>query len=290
MGIAFLYPAPAKTAPGRAAPFATNDVSETALSKARAVLRFSEALADAVIRFEQPQRATPRPDRGRAGHVDRHATPRGADGAGRRDPAQKSIETIDISMVRVRQARQVLRAAPELAKAVRDGGRTGPVCFVPLKNVYQSGLLRCAPFRGKPSGKRHLTKGQAAMALAMIYPEPAKTAPGRSGPETGPVVSKLRLSEARAVLRFSPELARQVITGPPRSDLCGPPAAQPLPERDHLAAVESKVLRQGGNIAGRDEGDRLRVIFTTSAVPAIGALGIVGRYRRLPTWWIPTRL
>lgn len=64
--------------------------------------------------------------------------------------------------------------------------------------------------------RRNLTKGQAAMAMAMIYPEPAKTAPGRKAPATGSAtepVSKERLSVARAVLRLAPDLAPLVIAG-----------------------------------------------------------------------------
>jgi hypothetical protein len=42
---------------------------------------------------------------------------------GRIDPAATAAETASVSMRRVQQARQVLRAAPDLAAAVRDGDR-----------------------------------------------------------------------------------------------------------------------------------------------------------------------
>ena len=54
-----------------------------------------------------------------------------------------------------------------------------------------------------------MTAAQRVMAIAMLYPEPAKTAPGRSSP-TGSAtegVSTGRLSMARAVPRYSPALA-----------------------------------------------------------------------------------
>lgn len=61
--------------------------------------------------------------------------------------------------------------------------------------------------------RRNLTKGQQAMAMAMIYPEPAKLRRKGSGSlETeGPKFSSARLSQARAVLRHSRALAEDVI-------------------------------------------------------------------------------
>lgn len=65
--------------------------------------------------------------------------------------------------------------------------------------------------------RRNLTKGQQAMALAMIYPEPEKRGRGnkseaRKGLETEPF-SKARLSQARSVLHYSRALAESVIKG-----------------------------------------------------------------------------
>jgi ParB-like chromosome segregation protein Spo0J len=52
--------------------------------------------------------------------------------------------------------------------------------------------------------RRHLSKGQQAMAVALLYPEPEKGGRGklRNGSETGQF-SKQRLSVARSVLAFS---------------------------------------------------------------------------------------
>lgn len=55
--------------------------------------------------------------------------------------------------------------------------------------------------------RRNLTKGQQAMAYAVIYPEGMK---GKRSPETGQL-SKQRISEARAVLRADPQLAEAVL-------------------------------------------------------------------------------
>ena len=56
--------------------------------------------------------------------------------------------------------------------------------------------------------RRNLTKGQQAMALAMIYPEPGS----RKSKETLPF-SKMRLSQARTVRRHSLPLAESVLKG-----------------------------------------------------------------------------
>jgi ParB-like nuclease domain len=63
--------------------------------------------------------------------------------------------------------------------------------------------------------RRHMSKGQQAMAVAMMYPEPAKTKRKGSGSlepkELG--ISGARLSQARTVLACSTDLARAVIAG-----------------------------------------------------------------------------
>lgn len=63
--------------------------------------------------------------------------------------------------------------------------------------------------------RRNLTKGQQAMALAMIYPEAEK---GGRGKRSGNLkeslgFSAMRLSQARAVLRHSEKLAKAVLQG-----------------------------------------------------------------------------
>jgi hypothetical protein len=59
------------------------------------------------------------------------------------------------------------------------------------------------------------------MALAMIYPEPKRRRHSELGGLTGGVTGE-RLSRARAVLSFSPELAHQVMVGPPQSRAAAP--------------------------------------------------------------------
>ena len=65
--------------------------------------------------------------------------------------------------------------------------------------------------------RRHLLKGQRAMRLAWLYPEPEKGGRGKRA-ETKTMAKRHgfsadRLSDARAVLRHSPELAKAVRDG-----------------------------------------------------------------------------
>ncbi len=60
----------------------------------------------------------------------------------------------------------------------------------------------------KPLG-RHMTKGQRAMAVAKIYPEPEKGGRGKKLPANGEFsgVPSQRISEARTVLQYAPDPA-----------------------------------------------------------------------------------
>jgi hypothetical protein len=62
--------------------------------------------------------------------------------------------------------------------------------------------------------RRNLTKGQQAMALAIIYPEPgSRTKKDAAKATESGGFSKSRLREARSVLRHSRELAESVVKG-----------------------------------------------------------------------------
>jgi hypothetical protein len=61
--------------------------------------------------------------------------------------------------------------------------------------------------------RRHLTKGQRAMATAMVYPDPEKPRPGQSLKTKDCQVSSGLLSQARTVLRKAPDLAAEVLAG-----------------------------------------------------------------------------
>ena len=62
--------------------------------------------------------------------------------------------------------------------------------------------------------RRHMTKGQRAMAVAKLYPEPEKAVRGKPGSVSEQQnIPKARLSEARTTLKFAPDLADNVLTG-----------------------------------------------------------------------------
>lgn len=63
--------------------------------------------------------------------------------------------------------------------------------------------------------RRHLTKGQLAMVAAKAYPDPERRGRGQksSAAEEFPMVSSGKLSEARTVLRYAPDLAENVVDG-----------------------------------------------------------------------------
>ena len=61
--------------------------------------------------------------------------------------------------------------------------------------------------------RRHLTKGQRAMAVAKLYPEPAKGGRGNTNPIKDIGFSRQYVDHARTVLRWLPELADHVLAG-----------------------------------------------------------------------------
>jgi len=65
------------------------------------------------------------------------------------------------------------------------------------------------------SERRDLSKGERAMGLAFLYPEPEKGGRGKKAQNDKETLgfSRMRLSQARAVLRHSRELAEAVRDG-----------------------------------------------------------------------------
>lgn len=61
--------------------------------------------------------------------------------------------------------------------------------------------------------RRHMTKGQQAMAVAMVYPEPEKGGRGKNSFVSKGFISDSRLSLARTVLTFASDLAPNVLRG-----------------------------------------------------------------------------
>jgi hypothetical protein len=65
--------------------------------------------------------------------------------------------------------------------------------------------------------RRNLTKGQQAMALASMYPEPEKGGRGKKGQlktvTEKVTVSQNRITQARFILKHTPELGKAVLDG-----------------------------------------------------------------------------
>jgi hypothetical protein len=61
--------------------------------------------------------------------------------------------------------------------------------------------------------RRHLTKSQRAMAVAMLFPESGKGGRGKKNPEFNSEFSSRYVREARTVLEWTPEVAKKVIAG-----------------------------------------------------------------------------
>lgn len=61
--------------------------------------------------------------------------------------------------------------------------------------------------------RRHLSKAQRAMAVAMVYPEPEKGGRGKKSSRTEEFTSAAHISRARTVLRHSRSLAEAVLVG-----------------------------------------------------------------------------
>ena len=61
--------------------------------------------------------------------------------------------------------------------------------------------------------RRHMTKGQRAMTVAKIYPEPERGGRGKKATVSVENVSPQRVSYARSILRYAPDLADNVLRG-----------------------------------------------------------------------------
>jgi hypothetical protein len=92
--------------------------------------------------------------------------------------------------------------------------------------------------------RRHLSKGQQAMSVAKIYPEPDKGGRGKvKNLKETLGFSTMRLSQARTVLRFAPELVDLVLDGSKGLDEAYKKACE-RKEQEQLTASRMKTLRQ----------------------------------------------
>lgn len=94
-----------------------------------------------------------------------------------------------------RNRREACRIAKVQPKTMELNGQD-PVAYILSSNI----------------SRRHMTKGQRAMAVAMIAPGPEKGGRGKTV-RLPDGLNKQRVSEARAVLQWAPELSDAVLAG-----------------------------------------------------------------------------
>jgi hypothetical protein len=128
--------------------------------------------------------------------------------------------------------------------------------------------------------RRHMGKGQRAMAVAMIYPEPERGR-GKKDPAKGvKVTSYSYIQHARTILEYAPDVAPNVLSG-----------AASLQE-----AYEEARRRKAAAENEESSMDRLRRLAPDLAElarnhPRRGAVGKVGaiirqnRFRGEPVFW-----
>jgi hypothetical protein len=121
-----------------------------------------------------------------------------------KDP-EMEVMAFEIRIVAERRAGELLADGRNRREACRRVGvvpdyvlldGADPVTYILSANIH----------------RRHMTKSQRAMAVAMIYPEPKRGVHSEFQNETGEF-SKAYLSRARTVLRHAPDLAEHVING-----------------------------------------------------------------------------
>jgi ParB-like nuclease domain len=106
--------------------------------------------------------------------------------------------------------------------------------------------------------RRHMSKGQQAMAVAMVYPEPEKTTHGKKSKtklllETKTNFSGARLSQARTVFACSTALALAVLAGTKALDAAYREAKKAKQQLDGKGLVKSG--RAANSLRKRSAGD-----------------------------------
>jgi len=121
---------------------------------------------------------------------------------GQREP----VVTAEVFQVDLDESEMMLidgrnrRAACEIAgvkPTSRELNGEDPTAFVISANIH----------------RRHMTVGQRAMAVAIIYPDPEKGGRGQKATVSVEFISPQRLSYARTVLRHAPDLSANVLSG-----------------------------------------------------------------------------
>jgi ParB-like chromosome segregation protein Spo0J len=115
--------------------------------------------------------------------------------------------------------------------------------------------------------RRNLTKGQQAMALAMIYPDTEKGGRGIKGKaEVSSDFSQKRLAQARAVLRHSEALAQGVLAKHISLDAALEVVAKQQRESQSADAMMGELRAEAPDLADLVDEERLNVAEAYSAL------------------------
>lgn len=111
--------------------------------------------------------------------------------------------------------------------------------------------------------RRHLTKGQRAMAVAMIYPEK-----GRGKSPTKLEFNAETLRKAREVLRILPELAKQVRDGNPSLNEAYEKAKSYRQSSEYAAECLARLRKEAPDLADLVEEERMTLPEAIAAYEA----------------------
>lgn len=135
--------------------------------------------------------------------------------------------------------------------------------------------------------RRHLTKGQRAMAVAKLFPEPAKA--GRAGDKNALKIkefSAYNLSAARTVLKWTPAAADAVLAGTRPLNEAYEEAKRLKASADGLPVRMKRLQEEAPDLADLVKEERMKI---TDAEAALNARIAEAERRRKTFWELLTR-
>lgn len=113
--------------------------------------------------------------------------------------------------------------------------------------------------------RRNLTKGQRAMAVAKLYPEPAKGGRGNVNPIKNIEFSRQYVDHARTVLRCLPELADAVLAGTKPLHEAYAEAQKTKADLDSDVKRQARLRERAPDLADLVDDGRMKLVEAESA-------------------------
>lgn len=113
--------------------------------------------------------------------------------------------------------------------------------------------------------RRNLTKGQRAMALARLYPEPEKGGRGKTNSLLSKEFSGARISQARTVLAWSPQVAAAVLAGTKSLNDAYGEALKAREDLDSEATRRTRLRDRAPDLADLVDSERMTLIEAEAA-------------------------